>query len=319
MSVTTSPLNDAASLEEAMIRQARESFQRLPTLEIIIDRLLLALVPDLKSYCTVAPEVELRALDYLPYEDAMEATQSPSLIAIADAKGWDSQIACVVEPDLLFSVLEIMLGGRRATPHEWKPRGLTAIEQKLGRRLAELSLGVLAHCLQDVAPVKFEIKSQESNPRSVMLAAPRTATVSIRLNLSFEERQGHMTLILPYGNLDEVSTRLAQPFLGGRSTTDSNARKEMNTQISGTTVTITGVLQQVTIPLREVLAWEPGQVIDLGMTVDTPVVGMVNAQPMFQAAFGQRGNGALALRVIQSLLPEGTEEEEESDDDAGID
>ncbi|MFG6499291.1 MULTISPECIES: FliM/FliN family flagellar motor switch protein [unclassified Sulfitobacter] len=315
MTIAASP--DALSLEETMIRQARESFQRLPTLEIIIDRLLLALVPDLKSYCTVAPEIELSSLEYMPYEDAMESIQSPSLIAIANAESWGSQIACVVEPDLLFSVLEIMLGGRRATSQQWKPRGLTAIEQKLGRRLAELSLKGLAHCLHDVSPVQFDIQSLESNPRSVMLAAPRTATVLVRLHMQFEDRSGHMALVLPYGTLDEVSAQLAQPFLGGRSPTDSNARKDMNSQISSTTVTITGVLQQVTIPLHEVLEWKPGQVIDLGMTVDTPVVGMVNAQPMFQAAFGQRSNGALALRVIQSLLPK--ENQEDSDDDAGLD
>ena len=315
MTIAASP--DALSLEETMIRQARESFQRLPTLEIIIDRLLLALVPDLKSYCTVAPEIELSSLEYMPYEDAMESIQSPSLIAIANAESWGSQIACVVEPDLLFSVLEIMLGGRRATSQQWKPRGLTAIEQKLGRRLAELSLKGLAHCLHDVSPVQFDIQSLESNPRSVMLAAPRTATVLVRMHLQFEDRSGHMALVLPYGTLDEVSAQLAQPFLGGRSPTDSNARKDMNSQISSTTVTITGVLQEVTIPLHEVLEWKPGQVIDLGMTVDTPVVGMVNAQPMFQAAFGQRSNGALALRVIQSLLPK--ENQEDSDDDAGLD
>ena len=315
MTIAASP--DALSLEETMIRQARESFQRLPTLEIIIDRLLLALVPDLKSYCTVAPEIELSSLEYMPYEDAMESIQSPSLIAIANAESWGSQIACVVEPDLLFSVLEIMLGGRRATSQQWKPRGLTAIEQKLGRRLAELSLKGLAQCLTDVSPVQFDIQSLESNPRSVMLAAPRTATVLVRLHMQFEDRSGHMALVLPYGTLDEVSAQLAQPFLGGRSPTDSNARKDMNSQISSATVTITGVLQQVTIPLHEVLEWKPGQVIDLGMTVDTPVVGMVNAQPMFQAAFGQRSNGALALRVIQSLLPK--ENQEDSDDDAGLD
>ena len=315
--MTTAASPDALSLEETMIRQARESFQRLPTLEIIIDRLLLALVPDLKSYCTIAPEIELSSLEYMPYEDAMESIQSPSLIAIANAESWGSQIACVVEPDLLFSVLEIMLGGRRATSQQWKPRGLTAIEQKLGRRLAELSLKGLAHCLHDVSPVQFDIQSLESNPRSVMLAAPRTATVLVRMHMQFEDRSGHMALVLPYGTLDEVSAQLAQPFLGGRSPTDSNARKDMNSQISSTTVTITGVLQQVTIPLHEVLEWKPGQVIDLGMTVDTPVVGMVNAQPMFQAAFGQRSNGALALRVIQSLLPK--ENQEDSDDDAGLD
>ena len=85
--MTTAASPDALSLEETMIRQARESFQRLPTLEIIIDRLLLALVPDLKSYCTVAPEIELTSLEYMPYEDAMESIQSPSLIAIANAEG----------------------------------------------------------------------------------------------------------------------------------------------------------------------------------------------------------------------------------------
>ncbi len=176
MTIAASP--DALSLEETMIRQARESFQRLPTLEIIIDRLLLALVPDLKSYCTVAPEIELSSLEYMPYEDAMESIQSPSLIAIANAESWGSQIAC--------------------TSQQWKPRGLTAIEQKLGRRLAELSLKGLAHCLQDVSPVQFDIQSLESNPRSVMLAAPRTATVLVRLHMQFEDRSGHMALVLPY-------------------------------------------------------------------------------------------------------------------------
>jgi flagellar motor switch protein FliM len=298
----TAPHTDE-SLEETMIRHARDSFQRLPTLEIIIDRMLLALVPELKHYCTVAPEIELASLDYMPYEDAMEAVTGPSLIAIATADAWESQVACVVEPDLLFSVLEIMLGGRRAAPNEWKPRNLTAIEQKLGRRLAELFLSTLSGVFAEISPVSFAIQALESTPKSVMMAPPRTATLLVRLSVSFEERSGHISLILPYGQLDDVIAQLGQPFLGGQLSADHGARKEMNTRISGTDVTITGVLHEMTLPLHEVLAWKKGDVIELGMTMETPVVGMVNAQPMFQATFGQRSNGALALRVIQSLLP----------------
>jgi len=297
------------TLEETMIRHARESFQRLPTLEIIIDRLLLALVPDMKSYCTIAPEVELTSLDYMPYEDAMESVLTPSLIAIAAADPWDSQVACVIEPDLLFSVLEIMLGGRAAAAHEWKPRSFTAIEQKLGRRLADLSLTALHNCFAEISPVTFTTQTIETNPKSVILVPPRTATLSVRLRLIFEDRSGHLNLILPYGTLDDVSAHLAQPFLGGRSRGDSNSRNEMNAQISGTNVTITGVLHEMSIPLHHVLNWKPGEVIDLGMTLDTPVVGKVNDKPIFQATFGQRNNGALALRVIQSLLPTIKEEE----------
>ena len=300
-------------LEEAMIRQARESFQRLPTLEIIIDRLLLALVPEMKSYCTVAPEIELTSLAYMPYEDAMEQVLTPSLIAVAGADPWESQVACVVEPDLLFSVLEIMLGGRRAAQHEWKPRNLTAIEQKLGRRLAELCFNTLSSVFAEISPVTFAIQALESTPKSVMMAPPRTATLQVRLTLTFEERRGHMNLILPYGALDNVTAQLSQPFLGGQLGNDHGARAEMNTRISGTDVTVTGVLHELKVPLHEVLSWKPGDVIELGMTMDTPVVGMVNAQPMFQASFGQRNNGALALRVIQSLLPRQDLHEESAD------
>ena len=144
--MSAAPETREERVEETMIRQARESFRRMPTLEMIIDRVVLGLSPEIKAYCAITPEVELVALDYLTYDDAVERTCVPSLIAVASAEAWKSQIACVVEPDLLFSVLEIMLGGRRTPRAKWVPRSFTAIEQKIGRQLAELCLGVLEHC-----------------------------------------------------------------------------------------------------------------------------------------------------------------------------
>lgn len=307
--MTQAETGTVESIEEAMIRHARESFARLPTLEIIVDRLLLALVPQMKTFCAVAPEVQLTALDYMPCEDAMEAISAPSLIAVAAADPWDSHLACVIEPDLLFSVLEIMMGGRHTPSHAWKPRNLTVIEQKLGRKLADLCLKSFGECLSEVVPVSFVTQAVELSAKAVVLAPPRTATLRVRVCFRFDNRTGHMTLVLPYGTLGDIAAPLAEPFVGGRTNGDSVSRNEMNAQISGTEVTITGVLKEMTLPLHEVLDWSVGDIIDLGMTMDTPVVGMVNAQPMFHASFGQRGNGALALRVIQSLLPKSKEED----------
>jgi len=302
-------------IEEAIIRQSRESFQRLPTLEMIIDRLVLALAPEIKSYCNITPEIELTALDYMTYEDVMDSTITPSLIAIAKADPWNSQIACVIEPDLLFTTLEIMLGGRRTARTEWKPRSFTAIEQKIGQHLAELCLTSLSGCFAEVSPVSFATQTLESNPKSVIMTPPATATLRVRLQLTIDDRDGHMTLVFPYGALEEVGARLAQPFLGGRLGGDSGWRTEINSQISGTNVTVTALLQELSIPLRKVLDWSLGDVIDLGITMETPVVGLLNQQPMFQATLGQRNNGSLALRVTQTLLPE----EKEVEDASGID
>ena len=128
MTIAASP--DALSLEETMIRQARESFQRLPTLEIIIDRLLLALVPDLKSYCTVAPEIELTSLEYMPYEDAMDGADTLAhLERMLDnpSSGVDAPAAFIVEAVQ-------GEGGLNAASPEWV-RKIAAIAKKHGALL----------------------------------------------------------------------------------------------------------------------------------------------------------------------------------------
>ena len=316
--MTMTPDVSGERIEEAMIRQARESFPPMPTLEMIIDRFVLALAPEFKTYCSITPEIELTSLDYMTYEDAMEKTCTPSLIAVAGADGWKSRVACVVEPDLLFTVLEIMLGGRRTPRATWKPRSFTAIEQKIGRQLAQLSLGALQGCCTPISPVAFDIRTMETNPKSVVIVPPGTATLRVRLRLMIDDRDGHLTLILPYGALEEVGALLAQPFLGGRPGGDSGWRSEINSQISGTNVKITALLRELSIPLRDVMHWKAGDIIDLGMTVDQPVLGVVNEQPMFQASFGQRTNGALALRVIQMLLTQ-RDPAEEGENAAGAD
>lgn len=303
-------------IEEAMIRQARESFQPMPTLEMIIDRLVLALAPEFKTYCSITPEIDLISMDYMTYEDAMEATCTPSLIAVTAAEGWKSRLACAVEPDLLFTILEVMLGGRRTARAKWVPRSFTAFEKRIGGQLAELALTAFEGCCAGISPVHFDIRTLETNPRSVVLVPPGTATLRVRLRLRIDERDGHLSLILPYGALEEVGALLAQPYLGGRPGGDSGWRNEINSQISGTTVKITALLRELPIPLHDVMRWQPGDVIDLGMTLDQPVVGMVNEQAMFQASFGQRTNGSLALRVTQMLLKQNTRDEEEEDEDA---
>lgn len=64
------------------------------------------------------------------------------------------------------------------------------------------------------------------------------------------------------------------------------------------------MLGQAVIPLRDVLSWMPGQVLDLGMQVDDPVTISVIGKDIAKAEVGRRKNGKIALKVSDKLYEE---------------
>ncbi|PHP27907.1 flagellar motor switch protein FliM [Limimaricola cinnabarinus] len=301
------------SIEEQIIQMASLSYERLPLLEAIFDRFALALGSAFKSYTTMPSEAVLTSFDYLLCGAALEGIGAPTLTAVARAEPWDGRIGLAMSPDLLFSVLEVMLGGRSGDSRPWTPRSFTAIERRFGQRLAELVLGELEPAFEPVGGVRFRVDHLESAPTNAVLAPPHAAAVRITLKVSFEGRGGTLDFVIPDSALDTVRPMLSQSFPGGELAGDSGWREAVGRSIEGSEARITAVLHEMRIGLRTVLDWAPGDVIDLGVDMDHEATVSCNGQAMFRAAMGRRKNGAVALRVTDDL---GERKEERAGDPA---
>ncbi|MAY89058.1 MAG: hypothetical protein CML02_20330 [Pseudooceanicola sp.] len=292
----------AERIEEMMIRSAHSNHQRLPVLEVIFDRFALALGPVMKSYCHgVTSEAELVSFSYMSVGEAQDSISPHGLALGINVGPWNGLIGMVIDPKLLFTTMEIMLGGRESSRGLWTPRAFSAIEKRLGQRLCEAVLGELVDTFSQVADLYFEVERTEGSPQALVLAAPNAPCAKIEMKISFEDRGGLLTFLLPHTALEDIRGILAEPFQGGQLGGDSSWRELLTLTLQDTDVTVDAVLHEPHVKLSDVLAWKPGQVIDLGIEQDQEVKVSCSTLDMFSAAVGRRRNGKVALRVTRDF------------------
>ena len=292
------------SVEEEIIQKAKRSYERLPILEVILERFALAVGPALKHYVGAICEANIDSLEYAPLGDALEHIPSPALISVIEATDWDGAFALAIDPSMLISTLEITFGGRMAERSTWSPRSFTAIEKKVGSELTRLILDELTETFGKLAVVDFAVSHIETNAQAMVLAPPNTGCVHLRMHLTMDDRDGYFGLVFPFNALSTIRGMLVQPFHGGSLGGDKSWRKNMTEAIAETEVMVTARLHDTTVPLKEVLEWKKGDVLDLGITVDQNVALMCSGHEMYLAQTGKRRNGRLALRVTEQLKDE---------------
>lgn len=299
MSETDTITETGGPVAEEIIRMAKLSIERLPVLEMLFDRFALGLSAALKVYTSSHTEVEVTGAEYQTCADAQAEMPSPGFMALVEAEGWDGQIAMEFDPALLFSVLELMLGGRTNETRPPTPRTFTTFERQFGTRFANLVLGELAETMASIAPVKFSVAEIETNPASALLAPPDTPSLRVTLEVKLEGRGGQVQFLLPYSAIDSKRRTFANAFLGAEVGKSDSWRSIMEGQLQGTRVDVTARMAELRVPLTQVLEWRPGQVLDLGIGADEPAVLTVSGMEVFRGVVGRCKGDRLAVRVTE--------------------
>ena len=300
-------------IEEQIIRTARSNHQTLPVLEVIFDRFAMALGPVMKSYCSSPAEAELLSFEYMDCGDALDSLAPSGLALVGLVHPWQGAFGLVLEPGLLFTTLEIMLGGRTANRSGWTPRAFSAIEKRFALRLSDVVLGALGDAFSRLFEVSFAVDRIEGSPQALVIAPPASPCVKVTMRVTFEDRGGDLIFLIPHTAIEPVRQRLAEPFRGGTLGGDSSWRELLTQTVQGASVTVDAVLHEPSVQLSDILSWRRGQTVDLGLGADPDVTVSVGDLRMFSAAVGRRGNGSVALRVTRDFS------EREDPDDVSFD
>ena len=286
-----------APVEEQIIQRAKQSYERLPILEVILERFALAVGPALKHYVGAICEARIDSIDYLPTGETLESVPSPALISVVEEVEWDGPFALVVDPTLLISILELTFG-------DWSPRSFTAIEKKIGSEVTQLILNELAETFAQLSSVSFSVSHLETNAQAMVLAPPNTGCVRLRMHVTMDDRDGYFYLVIPFNALSSIRGVLVQPFHGGSLGGDKSWRRNMTDLISDTEVIVTARLHQAEVSMQDMLNWKRGQVLDLGIEQDQAVALVCSGHEMYLAETGKRKNGRVALRISEQLKDE---------------
>jgi flagellar motor switch protein FliM len=289
----------------ALINSALVSYERLPMLEVVFDRLVRLMTTSLRNFTSDNVEVSLDAITSIRFGDYLNSIPLPAILAVFRARQLDNFGLVIVDSNLIYSIVDVLLGGRRGTvAMRIEGRPYTTIERMLVTRLVEVILGDAKQAFAPLTEVDFDLERIETNPRFAAIARPANAAILVKLRIDMEDRGGRAELLLPYATLEPIREMLLQQFMGEKFGRDNIWESHLATELWSTNLQVRAVLDEMAVPLRKMLDLKVGDTILLNASPDSHVTLKAGDIPLTRGRVG-RVNGKMALRVEQKLTNTG--------------
>jgi flagellar motor switch protein FliM len=285
----------------AIINSALVSYERLPMLEIVFDRLVRLMTTSLRNFTSDNVEVSLDSITSIRFGDYLNSIPLPAILAVFRAEELDNYGLFTVDSNLIYSIVDVLLGGRRgSSAMRIEGRPYTTIERTLVQRMVEVILQDMCAAFEPLAPVHFGLDRLETNPRFAAIARPANAAILVKLRIDMEDRGGRTELLLPYATLEPIRKLLLQQFMGEKFGRDSIWESHLATELWSTKVDIDAILDEQVMPLQRIMNLEVGQTVMLGATPDSKIQLRCRGVPLLTGRMGRVGS-SVAVRVDAAI------------------
>jgi flagellar motor switch protein FliM len=285
----------------AIINSALVSYERLPMLEVVFDRLVRLMTTSLRNFTSDNVEVSLDNITSIRFGDYLNSIPLPAILSVFRAVEWDNYGLLTVDSSLIYSIVDVLLGGRRGTAAmRIEGRPYTTIERNLVERMVNVVLDDMRAAFEPLAPVNFSYDRIETNPRFATIARPANAAILARLRVDMEDRGGRLELLLPYATLEPVRELLLQMFMGEKFGRDSIWENHLATELWSTDVEIEAVLDEQIMTLGQVMNLEVGKTIMFNATPESVVLMRCGGVSMVEGRMGRMGNN-IAVKIDRTL------------------
>jgi flagellar motor switch protein FliM len=275
----------------ALINNATVTYERLPMLEVVFDRLVRILTTSLRNFTSENVELSLEAITSMRFGEYLDTVPLPAIIAVFKAVEWDNYGLLSLSNPLIYSTVDVLLGGRRGVaPIRIEGRPFTSIERTLIERLIRLVLADMGIAFEPLSAVEFRYERLETNPRFAAIARPTNAAVLCQLRVQIDDRGGVLDVLIPYATLEPVRDLLLQMFMGEKFGRDSIWESHLARQILVTNVELEALLEEQTIPLGEAMGLAVGSTLPLNVCPDTLVTLRCGHVPLLRGRMGRAGD-----------------------------
>jgi flagellar motor switch protein FliM len=285
----------------SIINSAMVSYERLPMLDIVFDRLVRLMTTSLRNFTSDNVEVSLDNISSIRFGDYLNSIPLPAILSVFRAEELDNYGLLTVDSNLIYSIVDVLLGGRRGTAAlRIEGRPYTTIERVLVQRMVEVVLNDAKQAFEPLTEVNFVLDRLETNPRFAAIARHANAAILVKLRIDMEDRGGRIELLLPYATLEPIRKMLLQQFMGEKFGRDNIWERHLATEIWTTQVDVKAVLDEQQISLQRVLNLKVGDTLTLNVGPDSPVELRCGTIALTTGRMGRKSH-SIAIRVDDAL------------------
>ena len=219
---------------------------------------------------------------------------------------WDNYGLLVVDSALIYSIVDVLLGGRRGTAAmRIEGRPYTTIERRAGRApgqvfvLARYERGAFdpdGSTVAISASTGWKPIPEIRNHREARATPPCWR----KLRVDMEDRGGRIELMVPYATLEPVREMLLQMFMGEKFGRDSIWENHLASEMWETRLDLEAVLDEQTMSLIDVMRLRVGSQLRLNAKPDSKITLRCGNVPLLTGQMGRVGE-RVAVQVEQRL------------------
>jgi flagellar motor switch protein FliM len=285
----------------AIINSALVSYERLPMLEIIFDRLVRLTTTSLRNFTSDNVEVSLDGITSVRFGDYLNSIPLPAILSVFKAEEWDNFGLITVDSGLIYSVIDVLLGGRRTSSSlRVEGRPYTTIEMNLVRRMVEVLIADAEAAFAPLSKVTFNVDRLETNPRFATICRPANAAILVEMRVDMEDRGGKVELLIPYATIEPIRELLLQMFMGEKFGRDSIWEGHLATEIHAAKIDVDAVIYEEMMPISKVMAFEEGQTLMFDTAPTDPILLKCGNAVLTEGQLGQRDRN-VAVRITKDL------------------
>lgn len=286
---------------KAVIESDVISYERLPMLEVVYDRMLRSFATSMRNLTSDAIDISLVDMTSVRFGDFINRVALPTMIGVFRVEEWRNYGLITVEPSLIYAVVDALLGGRHGNNRQMiDGRAFTGIEVGLVSRMLKMAIADFAAGFAPITPITLDLERVETSTRFVSIAGPTNLCAVATLRVDMDGRGGCFSMLLPYATLEPVRKMLGQRFMGEKAGPENIWGAHMAREIRRTEVEVDVVLGRTMMPLGEVRALEVGNTIRFNQRPDEALELQIGDVVLGRGQIGQRCNN-VAVRLTTDI------------------
>ena len=270
---------------------------RMHTLEGINERFARHLRGALLTFMRRSADISVGAVQIQKYGDFIRHLPVPANINLMHMKPLRGTALFVFDPKLVFLVVDNLFGSDGRYHVRIEGRDFTQTEQRIIKRLLNLTLESYGSAWQPVYPLEFEYVRAEMHAKLANIVAPNEVVINTTFQIEFGPIGGALNVCIPYSMIEPIRDLLSNP-LQDEIEIDKRWIKQLSQQVQSAEVELRAHFLTLQSSIGQLLRLQAGDVLP----VDIPetIIGKVNGVPVMECGYGT-SNNHYALRVEKMI------------------
>ncbi len=220
---------------------------RLPTLEMINERFSRYFRTSLFNLLRRSANINVSGVQMLKFSEFVHGLLVPTSLNLMEVKPLRGKGLCVLDPKLVFNVVDSYFGGSGRFEAKLEGREFTPTESRVTQVMLTSVFKDLQEAWKPVLELHFKHTGTEVNPQFANIVSPSEVVVVTTFHIEMDSGGGDLHICLPYSMIEPIRDLLDTGIQSDRGGNDERWQLSLRQQMMGAPVELNSILAEATI------------------------------------------------------------------------